>query len=54
MIESTTVFDIWESYSPFLRRNLLSRKGLFNWAEELGYVLHKGEITECYYLLDFL
>ena len=54
MIESTTVFDIWESYSPFLHRNLLSRKGLFNWAEELGYVQYKGEITECYHLLDFL
>ncbi len=54
MSEWTTVFDIWESYSPFLNRNLVSRKGLFNWAEELGYVKYKTEINDCYYLLDYL
>ncbi len=54
MSDWLSVFDIWEKFSPFLRRSLVSRKGLFNWAEELGYVMHKGEITKCYYLLDYL
>lgn len=54
MSEWLSVFDTWKQFSPFLRRNLLSRRGLFNWAEELGYVTYKGEITDCYYLLDYL
>ena len=54
MSDWISVFDVWKENSPFLRRNLITRNGLFKWTEELGYISSKWEEKEFNILLDYL
>ncbi len=54
MSEWETVFDIWKEFSPFLRRNLLNRKELWNWAVKLGYTIFSSKEKIMNVLMDYL
>lgn len=54
MSEWKSVFDIWEEFSPFLRRNLLNRKEFLSWTEKLGYTIFSTEEKNMNVLMDYL
>ena len=54
MSDWESVFDIWEDFSPFLHRNLMSRKELWEWIEKLGYTIFSSEENVMDILMDYL
>lgn len=54
MSEWKSIFEIWEKYSPYLRRDLMHREHLWNWAEKLGYTNLTSEKRVLNLFMDYL
>ncbi|MBN1800698.1 MAG: hypothetical protein JW891_04285 [Candidatus Lokiarchaeota archaeon] len=54
MLEANSVFDTWREYSPFFRRNLMTRNQFWKWLEEMSSLLFKTDKVELDVFMDYL
>lgn len=54
MSEWIAILDSWENFSPFLKRNLITREEIWGWIEKLKYSSFSSEKDAMLILMDYL